>query len=99
MTAAASRTLVPPSLDDIHRARERIGAGATATPLVGLETDAGEPEIWLKLENLHPIGSFKLRGALSRIGAIAREVHDRLQGKRRAHGLLRTRSLKIALLR
>ncbi len=25
--------------------------------------DAAEPEIWLKLENLQPIGSFKLRGA------------------------------------
>jgi threonine dehydratase len=33
------------------------------TPLVRLHLDGTEPEIWLKLENLQPIGSFKLRGA------------------------------------
>ncbi len=33
------------------------------TPLVRLHVDEAEPEIWLKLESLQPIGSFKLRGA------------------------------------
>ena len=40
------------------------------TPLVRLEVDA-PCEIWLKLECLQPIGSFKLRGALSALRAAA----------------------------
>jgi len=40
------------------------------TPLVRLEIDA-PCEIWLKLECLQPIGSFKLRGALSAVRAAA----------------------------
>jgi len=40
------------------------------TPLVRLEVDA-PCEIWLKLESLQPIGSFKLRGALSAVRAAA----------------------------
>ena len=38
------------------------------TPLVRLDVDA-PCEIWLKLEYLQPIGSFKLRGALSAVRA------------------------------
>lgn len=55
-------------LDEIRRARERIADTVMATPLVRLGVDA-PCEIWLKLENLQPIGSFKLRGALSAIRA------------------------------
>jgi threonine dehydratase len=61
------RVLNAPSLDDIRAARKRIAADVVRTPLVRIETERGEPEIWLKLENLQPIGSFKLRGALSLI--------------------------------
>ena len=50
------------TLDEIHGARERIRGVAVRTPLLRL--DAGDvPEIYLKLENLQPIGSFKIRGA------------------------------------
>lgn len=49
------------TLDDIRSARERIADTVARTPLVRLNVD--EAEIWLKLENLQPIGSFKLRGA------------------------------------
>jgi len=56
--------LIP--LDAIETAR-RVTAGAVlTTPLVRLEVDA-PCEIWLKLECLQPIGSFKLRGAASAI--------------------------------
>jgi len=58
--------LIP--LDEIRRARERIADAITRTPLVRLDVDA-PCEIWLKLESLQPIGSFKLRGALSAIRA------------------------------
>jgi threonine dehydratase len=58
--------LIP--LDEIRRARERIADAVTRTPLVRLDVDA-PCELWLKLESLQPIGSFKLRGALSAIRA------------------------------
>ncbi|HEY2310898.1 MAG TPA: pyridoxal-phosphate dependent enzyme [Gaiellaceae bacterium] len=54
------------SLDEIRRARERIGDDVLRTPLVPLGTD---DRIWLKLECLQPIGCFKLRGALSAVRA------------------------------
>ena len=49
------------SLDDIRAARERIASSIVRTPLVRLNVD--DDDIYLKLENLQPIGSFKLRGA------------------------------------
>jgi len=54
--------LIP--LEEIRRARERLGDSVVRTPLVQLDE-----RVWLKLENLQPIGSFKLRGALSAIRA------------------------------
>ena len=52
------------SLDEIRRAQERLGDDVLHTPLVRFDE-----RIWLKLENLQPIGSFKLRGALSAVRA------------------------------
>jgi threonine dehydratase len=57
------------SLDEIRRARERIGNDVLRTPLVPFRTDG---RIWLKLECLQPIGCFKLRGALSAVRAASR---------------------------
>ena len=37
------------------------------TPLVRLQLPEAPPAIYLKLENLQPIGSFKLRGALNAV--------------------------------
>ena len=54
-------TVNPVTLDDIRAARGRIAAHIVRTPLVRLNVD--NTEIFLKLENLQPIGSFKLRGA------------------------------------
>jgi threonine dehydratase len=42
------------------------------TPLVRLYVDDAPAEIWLKLESLQPIGSFKLRGAANAILAAPR---------------------------
>ncbi len=69
--------LIP--LAEIERARERIAGDAIRTPLVRLPIDVPGSEIWLKLECLQPIGSFKLRGAANAIraagaGAAARGV-------------------------
>ena len=65
-----------PTLEDVRAAQSRIAASIVRTPLIRLQEDS-ETEIWLKLENLQPIGSFKLRGALSRmLSADARELAD-----------------------
>ena len=58
------RVLIP--LAEIERARETIRGAAIRTPLIRLHVDA-PAEIWLKLENLQPIGSFKIRGAVNAI--------------------------------
>ena len=63
--------LQPPVLGEIEAAAERIRGLAIRTPLMRLETDA-PVEIWLKLENLQPIGSFKIRGAASAIGKLSK---------------------------
>ncbi len=72
MTALEARQLVAPTLNDIRAARERIADVAVRTPLVRLHAD-GPAEIWLKLENLQPIGSFKLRGATNAMRMLPRE--------------------------
>jgi len=50
-------------LAEIEAARERLAGSIVRTPLVRLELEDAPAEIYLKLENLQPIGSFKLRGA------------------------------------
>jgi threonine dehydratase len=61
-------------LEEIRRARERLGDDVLRTPLVAYPP---EPRILLKLECLQPIGCFKLRGALSAIrAASATELAD-----------------------
>jgi threonine dehydratase len=57
------RDLTAPSLDEIRAARERLDGTIVRTPLVRLNYESAPAEVWLKLENLQPIGSFKLRGA------------------------------------
>lgn len=55
--------LEPTELVDIEAARTRIAGAAIRTPLVRLNVKDAPAEIYLKLENLQPIGSFKIRGA------------------------------------
>jgi threonine dehydratase len=57
------RVMRPVTLSGIEAARERLRGKVTRTPLIRLPIDTGHREIYLKLENLQPIGSFKLRGA------------------------------------
>jgi threonine dehydratase len=54
-------------LAEIQAARERIADVAVRTPLVRLRLDDAPAEIYLKLENLQPINSFKIRGAANAI--------------------------------
>jgi threonine dehydratase len=49
-------------VEEIRRAREVLEGTAIRTPLVRLDVDS-DTEIWLKLELLQPVRSFKIRGA------------------------------------
>jgi threonine dehydratase len=60
-----------PSLEEIQAARERIAGKAIRTPLVRLDVDG---DVHLKLENLQPIGSFKLRGAANAIALAGQDA-------------------------
>lgn len=67
------RALAAPTVEEVRAARDRIAGTVTRTPLLRFDADAGDTEIYLKLESLQPIGSFKLRGALNRMRALRRE--------------------------
>ncbi len=54
----------------IERAASVIRGDVLRTPLVPLELPDYPGQVYLKLENLQPIGSFKLRGALSALDSL-----------------------------
>ena len=66
-----------PSLNDINEARAMIAKSAIRTPLVRLNFKEAPAEIYLKLENLQPIGSFKIRGAANTMGHTPPEILSR----------------------
>lgn len=65
---------MPISLAQVEEARRNIAPLAFRTPLVRANFDA-PAEVYLKLENLQPIGSFKIRGAAN---VMARTPRERL---------------------
>ncbi|WP_299559259.1 threonine/serine dehydratase [uncultured Mycolicibacterium sp.] len=67
-------------LEDIRAAAERIRPAALRTPLIPV--DWGDPErpLWLKPENLQPVGAFKIRGAYNALA--------RLDAAHRARGVV-----------
>jgi threonine dehydratase len=54
-------------LADIKAAQARIAASVVRTPLVRLHVEGAPATIYLKLENLQPINSFKIRGATNAV--------------------------------
>jgi threonine dehydratase len=58
-----------PTLEEIRAARQAIAGIAIRTPLVRLAVQTGQ-DIYLKLENLQPIGSFKIRGAAALLTSV-----------------------------
>lgn len=68
-----------PHLDAIRAARERIRNVVHPTPLVPLHERFGVTDIFLKLETLQPVGSFKLRGIFNAVALLPDEL--------RAHGV------------
>jgi len=62
----------PITLAEVERARRNIKSVALRTPLVRCSAEAA-CELHLKLENLQPIGSFKIRGAANVMALTPRE--------------------------
>jgi threonine dehydratase len=65
------------SLSAVQDARRVIADSAIRTPLVPLNLQDAPAEIYLKLENLQPIGSFKIRGAANAIARLPKEKLER----------------------
>ena len=68
-------------MPEVHDARRVLVGSAIRTPLVRLNlplnVSAAPAEIYLKLENLQPIGAFKIRGAANAIARLPREKLQR----------------------
>ena len=67
------RTIDSISIEEIREAQKRISSSVLKTPLIRFHKTDTPAQIYLKLENLHPIGSFKLRGAGNAIKLAGRE--------------------------
>jgi threonine dehydratase len=67
---------MPVTLAQVEQARAHIAPIALRTPLVALHAEA-PAAVYLKLENLQPIGSFKIRGAANVMGRTPREKLER----------------------
>jgi threonine dehydratase len=67
------RSIEPLTIQDVVAARARIASSIARTPLIRLNVDS-PAEIYLKLETLQPIGSFKIRGAMNAIRTLAAET-------------------------
>jgi len=65
------------SLHDIHAAQASLHGVAVRTPLLEWTGAADPRKLYLKLENLQPIGAFKLRGAYNKIASLSDEERRR----------------------
>ena len=59
-----------PTVGQVAAARDNIRPSALRTPLVKLNADLPGASIFLKLENLQPWGSFKIRPALNALKSL-----------------------------
>jgi len=65
------------TLDDIRQAQSLLIDVAVRTPLVEWTGVTGKRKLFLKLENLQPIGAFKLRGAYNKVSSLTDEERQR----------------------
>lgn len=65
VATAGTKRVIPREM--IEDARKHVYEAAVRTPLVRFSDPAASAEIYLKLENLQPIGSFKIRGAYNAV--------------------------------
>jgi threonine dehydratase len=69
-----SGSIQPPSLGEIRGAAKRLTGIVVRSPLMRLEVPASDAELYVKLENLQPLGSFKLRGAANAMARLETAV-------------------------
>src|SRR5437868_1125305 len=60
-------------LKDFIAAQKRIKGVAARTPLVAVSSTPEKDKLYLKLESMQPIGSFKLRGAYNKISQLSKK--------------------------
>jgi threonine dehydratase len=67
------------TLDDVHRARERIGDRLHRTPLLSSATLSGHAnaDVHFKAELFQRTGSFKPRGVMNKLGTLSEEEKQR----------------------
>jgi threonine dehydratase len=65
------------TLSDIRQAQTLLRGIAVRTPLFEWTSAADERKLFLKLENLQPIGAFKLRGAYNKVASLSDEERHR----------------------
>jgi threonine dehydratase len=73
----SDQSLGPIPIRMIEEARARIKDSILRTPMVRLNIDDSPAEIFLKLENLQPTGSFKVRGASNAIALAGPEARTK----------------------
>src|SRR5206468_6947870 len=71
--------LVPPTIDDIRAAAERIKGNVIRTPMLVSRTlsEIIGAEVWLKFENLQFTAAYKERGALNKLLQLSPEERAR----------------------
>ncbi|MBZ5656018.1 MAG: threonine/serine dehydratase [Acidobacteriia bacterium] len=65
------------TLHDIRAAQARLHGISVRTPLLEWTGAADSRRLYLKLENLQPIGAFKLRGAYNKVASLSAEERGR----------------------
>ncbi|MGO8856296.1 MAG: threonine/serine dehydratase [Steroidobacteraceae bacterium] len=65
------------TLDDIRAAQALLKGIAVRTPLFEWTGSADQRKLFLKLENMQPIGAFKLRGAYNKVASLSDEERRR----------------------
>jgi len=65
------------TLDDIRAAADQIRGVAVRTPLLPCLWGDPDRPLWLKPENLQPVGAFKIRGAHNAVARLSPEARAR----------------------
>ena len=65
------------TLNDIAAAQQRLQGVVMRTPLMAFGDASARERVYLKPENLQPVGAFKLRGAYNMIAALRSEERGR----------------------
>ena len=78
MTDRHTETVQLITLEDIQAAADRVRHAVVRTPLIPARWADAERPLWIKPENLQPIGAFKIRGAFNAVGNL--KEADRARG-------------------